>query len=421
VATTSTTSPRSSGPAPPAPLRRFALPFFGVFLLALLAGVALVQGIGPPEVPAGDVALVEDVPGDAGHVSKAQFDAAFEQAVAEGGATILPAAGSEAYEEAEKTAMQRLLKAAWVEGQAAEDGIAVDSAPVDAAIAEFKEQQRYEAPAEFQRFLDASHLSPAEFREVARLQLLSGMVQQNATEAVAAPSDSAVEDYYEAAKAVQFTSVPSYDVRLIVNTDRAKVARAKAGLERDNSPASWKRLAGLYSEDPAAGPLGGLREGIPAESGEPLDTAIVVAPERSLQGIVEDGGGFFVFEVEGSTPAEVEPLAKVRPHIVSQLTRQEGQKALDSFAGEFETKWTFRTHCASGFVVEGCDNYRRGGHPLDAPPACYEANPKAGIAAPSCPAPVTQVVPAMPGTVSILTPDGVTLPQRPRPEPQSSG
>jgi parvulin-like peptidyl-prolyl isomerase len=399
----------------PTPPKRLALLGFGACLLALFAGFAIAQGIGAPGVPAGKVAVVEGMPAGAGQIGRARFQAAFEQAVAQGGAKTLPAPGSEAYEEAKKTAMERLLKAAWVQGQAAEDGVAVDSAQVSAAIVQFKAQQHYETAAQLRRFLAASDLSPAEFRGLARLQLLSAAVQEDVTEALPAPSDSAVADYYEAAKGIQFTTAPSYDLRLILNADRAKVARAKAALERNDSPASWKRLAERYSEDPTGKEVGGLHRAIPAEFGEPLDAAIAAAPEHTLQGILEARKAFFVFEVEGSTPAAVEPLARVRSHIVSQLSRQDAEEALESFAYEFEAKWTLRSHCAAGFEVESCESYRGSGHPPNAPSACYEAHPKAGIAAPSCPAPVAQLVPAAPGTVSILAPGGVALPQRPVP------
>ncbi len=398
------------------PRQRLGLLAFGACLLALFGGFAIAQGIGAPSVPAGDVALVEGAPGNTGHISEAEFQAAFAQAVAQGGAKTLPASGSEAYEEAKKTAMGRLLKAAWVQGQAGEDGVTVGPAQVRAAIGQFKAQQHYETAAQLRRFLAASHLSPAEFKALVRLQLLSGLVQKEATETLPAPSDAAVADYYEAAKGVQFTTAPSYDIRLILNTDRAKVARAKAALQRDDSPATWKRLAKRYSEDPTGKDVGGLHKAIPAEFGEPLDAAIAAAPVGELQGLVKTKGVFFVFAIESSTPAEVEPLAKVRPHILAQLTKQDAQQALESFAAEFEGKWRNRTQCAAGFEVEGCDNFRGSGHPPNAPPACYEAHPKAGIAAPSCPAPVSQLVPALPGTVSVLAPKGVALPQRPAPE-----
>jgi hypothetical protein len=110
-------------------------------------------------------------------------------------------------------------------------------------------------------------------------------------------------------------------------------------------------------------------------------------------------------------------LGKVRPNIVNLLTKQDREAALEEFAIEFDAKWTSRTQCAEGYVVEDCANYRGNGRPPNAPSACYEAHPKAGIVARSCPAPVAQAVPAMPGTVTALAPKGTALPQRPVPPP----
>jgi parvulin-like peptidyl-prolyl isomerase len=395
--------------------QRFALIAFGALFLALFLFFALSEGIGAPEVPAGKVAVVDEVPGDVGQITTAQFRAAFAQVVAEGGQGA-PAAGSEFYEQAKTEAMGRLIKAAWVTGEATERGVSVDAQQVDAAIAGFKQQQRYTTAADFKRFLSASKLTLTEFRQLARLQLLSGRVQEDAIE-TPAPSESAVEDYYEAAKALQFTTAPTYNVRLILNTDRAKVERTKAELQKDDAPATWERLASRYSEDPSGKKTGGLHRAIPTEFGEPLDAAIAAAPEGQVEGLVKVKGVYFVFEVEGSNPGEVEPLEKVRPNIVNLLTKQDREAALEEFAFQFETKWTSRTHCAEGYVVEGCAGYRGDGRLPNAPSACYEVHPKAGIVAPSCPAPVAQAAPAMPGTVSVLTPKGVALPQRPVPPP----
>lgn len=403
----------------PTPIQRFGLALFGVGLLALFVTFALAEGLGPPAIPAGDVALIEGIPGGGGQISESQFHQALAQAVAQGGAKTIPPVGSEAYEEAKATAMERLLKATWVRGEAAEAGLSVSSAQLRGAIVAFKAQQHFETTTQFRRYLSASHLSFAEFKELARLQLLSALVQEHAVAGTPPPTSSEVADYYQAAKDAQFTTAPTYDLRLILNYDRAKVQKAKASLEADDSPANWSRLAKRYSEDPAAKDRGGLHEDVPAEFGEPLNAAIAAAPEHVPQGILETKGVFFVFEVGGTTPSEVEPLAKVRSNVVSQLIKQKREEALKTFAYEFEAKWTSRTHCASGFEVAGCDNYRGSGHPANAPPACYEAHPKAGIAAPACPAPVAQAEPALPGTVSVLSPEGTALPQRPLPESSS--
>ena len=65
-------------------------------------------------------------------------------------------------------------------------------------------------------------------------------------------------------------------------------------------------------------------------------------------------------------------------------------------------------------MIERCSNFKGDGHPASAPPGCYEADPKGGLPK-ACPAPVAQVAPALPGSVTLLKPQGERLPQRPRP------
>jgi hypothetical protein len=67
------------------------------------------------------------------------------------------------------------------------------------------------------------------------------------------------------------------------------------------------------------------------------------------------------------------------------------------------------------FLFERCSNFEGTGHPANVLPACYEENPKGGRPA-DCPAPVTQSSPALPGTVSVIAPQGQRMAQRPRPE-----
>jgi hypothetical protein len=77
-----------------------------------------------------------------------------------------------------------------------------------------------------------------------------------------------------------------------------------------------------------------------------------------------------------------------------------------------------RTFCASDYVVERCANFERSPHPSAAPAGCYEANPKGGLPE-ACPAPVFQAIPALPGTVTPLEPQGKALPQRPLPKEEA--
>jgi hypothetical protein len=60
-------SKRSAG------VKRLGLVVFGVLFAGLFVGFAIAEGIGQPSVPAGDVALIEGVPSDVGHISEAQY------------------------------------------------------------------------------------------------------------------------------------------------------------------------------------------------------------------------------------------------------------------------------------------------------------------------------------------------------------
>jgi hypothetical protein len=108
---------------------------------------------------------------------------------------------------------------------------------------------------------------------------------------------------------------------------------------------------------------------------------------------------------------EVQPLDEVEAQIKSQLEQQMQQEFFSEFIGAYQSKWASRTFCADGYVIERCANYKGSGHASSAPPACYEADPK--TPATECPAPVQQSKPALPGSVSILKPQGEPLAQRP--------
>jgi hypothetical protein len=230
------------------------------------------------------------------------------------------------------------------------------------------------------------------------------------------PSNAEIADYYEAAKASQFTTKPSRDVRIITNKSKAKVEEAIKALEADSSPASWNKVAKKYSEDPSTNSKGGLQEGLQEEIlPEPLKADIFQAATGELVGPIKYQGNFTVVEVVKLNPEKAQSLGEVRSQISSQLQQQVQQEHFSEFVANYQSKWRSRTFCASGFEVENCANYKGSGHPQTAPPACYEADPKEE--ATECPAPVQQLAPAVPGSVTLLEPQGERLPQRPVPVP----
>lgn len=394
----------------PAATRRLGLVGFGAAFILLFLIVAISEGVGDPSIPAGDVILVEDAPADLGNLSKADVEHAI--AITSSGSTgKAPKPGDPKYEEAKEEAEKFLLEGIWVQGLADELGIEATDQEIAKKLNEAKEGFKTEA--EFQKVLKEAHLTPADVNNRLKIENLSEQLQAKLKEESPKPSSDEIKAYYEEAKATQFTQKPSRDVRLVVNKDPKKAEEARDALSKDNSAGNWAKVAKKYSEDPATKESGGLQKAV--QEGileEPLNEEVFSTPEGQVEGPVQAPRGYTVFEIVNSTPESAQDLKTVEAQIKATLEQRLEQEYITTFVANFFAEWTARTFCASGYVIERCANFKFSGHPPTAEPACYEADPKGGLPE-ACPAPVFQLVPALPGTVTVLEPKGKPLPQRP--------
>lgn len=403
------------GASGPAAARRLGLLVFGVAFVVLFAVVAIAEGVGDPSVPSGDVALVDGAPGDVGRISQAQFEHTLELTAIQAGEKKAPKPGDPKYEEQMKSALNTLFEGIWIQGEAAEMGIEVSNKEVTEELKKIKKAS-FKSEAEFQKFLNESHFTFGDVLERIKLQVLSNRLLEQIKEGAPTPSQSEIEDYYEVSKDAQFTTKATREFRVVTNKDRKKVDEAFAALSKDNSAKNWQGVAKKYSTDPNTNEKGGLQQP-PVQEGrieEPLNAAVFGAPEGRLEGPVKNKFGYSIFEVVNANPESVQELATVEKQIEATLAGELEQEYLTSFSTNFATKWTQRTFCASGYVIERCANYSGSGHPPTAPAGCYEADPK-GARPEACPAPVAQLIPALPGTVTVLEPKGKPLAQRPQP------
>lgn len=402
---------KASGPAA---VRRLGLLIFGVAFVALFVIVAIAEGVGSPSVPSGAVALVETVPSEIGEVTEKRFEHALELAAKQAGEKQVPKPGDAKYDELKETALNSVFETIWLQGQAEEWGIEVSEQEVAKKLKEVKKES-FKTEKEFQKFLNESGFTSEDVNERVKLQILSEELQEQLKEQAPEPTQTQVEDYYEAAKSTQFTQKPTRTVRVVVNKSQKKADEAKEALGKDDSAKSWKAVAKKLSEDPASKESGGLKEGVQeGVEEEPLNAAIFSTPEGQVEGPIKTNSGYTVFEVENSTPESVQELKTVESQIKATLAQREEQEYFANFVEAFSIKWMQRTHCADGYVTERCANFQGSGHAKTAPEACYEANPKGGLPE-ACPAPVGQLVPATPGTVTPLEPKGKPLAQRPHP------
>lgn len=398
-------------------LQRLALLGAAALLILLFVGFAIAQGIGNPSVGSGDVAVIEDAPEGLGTISEKDLRHAIVQAAAAAQVKPVPKPGEEKYEELQETALGERIESIWIQGQAEEMGFSVTPKEVAEELKKLK-KQAFKSEKQYREFLKQSHYTQADVNERVKVQVLSTKIQEQIGEGESVPGSDEIKNYYEAAKSSQFTTPESRDVRTIGNKDKAKVEEAKAQLLKDDSADSWKKVAKKYSTEATKG-NGGLQSGLTeGRLPEPLNAAVFAAGQGEVEGPVKGASTYTIFEVEKITPEKVQSLEEAKSQISTQLGEQAKQQRLAAFIRNFHSTWKSRTFCASDFLTERCANFKGSGRPAEANPACYEANPKK--APESCPAPVGQVKPAQPGSITPVAPEGQKLAQRPRPAGEES-
>jgi parvulin-like peptidyl-prolyl isomerase len=395
--------------------QRLGLILFGVLAIGLFVGFAVAQGLGPPSVPSGDIALVTNVPSELGHISEAAYKKSLEQQEGQAGLKKAPKEGSKKAEELHKAAISELVNTAWIFGESEELGIKITNKELETELAKVKKES-FKTEKAFQEFLKESHYTEEEVNKRIELQALSRKIQEKVTKEAPPVTEAESKAYYEAEKAAQYTKKPTRDVRVVVNESKKEVEAAKKALEVDNSEASWKKVTKKYS--PTTESNAGLQKEISEEFlTEPLKKDIFESATGELIGPVKQEKTYLLLEVVTLHPEKVQPFAEVKSTISTQLTQEKQQKYFEEWVKGFQSKWIARTHCASGYMIEQCANYKGSGHPANAPAACYEANPKTPPK--ECPAPVIQNAPAVPGSVTLAKPEGERLVQRPQPEATS--
>jgi hypothetical protein len=373
---------------------------FGATLVLMVVIVAAAIGLGHPNVPSDDVAVVDDpinVPGlvDDGHISKTNFNRFLLQTAKQNNMQTVPAPSNPQYKQLRDQAMQSVLQIAWIVGEANRQGLTFTDTQINQSLGQIKSQ--FKTQQEYEKARDQAGLTEADVVQRAKLQLIQNKIQENISNSVGTVSDSDARDYYNANKQ-QFTQPAKRTIRIIQNKDANQVNQALTALKADSSPANWKKVAAQYSTDPTSKDKGGLRtDVVPGSFQQPLDDDIFSAPVHELQGPITTSTGTSIFEVESATPESVQgfddtatsatggPAQKVSDQIKTQIKSQKQQEALSAFGTQFRDYWTNLTQCASDYVVQGCDNFKGGGPTCDPDKVAQQPGGASGT---GCPAPV---------------------------------
>ncbi len=130
----------------------------------------------PAELPANMVAFVANVPLSTGRITRAEFQRALVQNAASAGRASAPKPGGNGYGKLRDVAIGELLDIVWVQGQAAEMGIAVTPRQVATELAQIK-KNNFRNEAEYRHFLKHSHFTQRDVNLRVELQLLSTQIE----------------------------------------------------------------------------------------------------------------------------------------------------------------------------------------------------------------------------------------------------
>jgi hypothetical protein len=96
-----------------------------------------------------------------------------------------------------------------------------------------------------------------------------------------------------------------------------------------------------------------------------ITRAIFAAKPGVLVGPMLLNNLYAVFEVTQILPRVVQPLARVQSSIETRLAEEQKRRTLAKFIKTRRSKWTARTDCHPGYVVQKCKQYSGPKEPED--------------------------------------------------------
>jgi len=260
----------------------------------------------------------------------------------------------EQYKSLSQEVLGFLISSSWVLAEANNLGVHVSDKEVHEQFEKIKTQQ-FPKSGEFEKFLKTSGQTVSDLLLRVKLNMLSQRIQQKIVKKKANVTQAQVEKYYNENKS-RYGTPEKRNINLILTKNEAEANKAKQEIE---SGKSFSTVAKEVSIDPTSKAKGGnLPEVVKGEESKQLDEAVFSAQPHQLGGPVKTQFGYYLYEVNGVTPGNQQPLSKVSPTIKQTLATQQQQQALSKFIKEFKKRWLSKTECRAGYVVADCKSYK---------------------------------------------------------------
>lgn len=309
----------------------------------LIGACAAAVAIGVTVAACGGASTVVVATVGATKITKATLDR-WSRAVRAGVGTAAPS--QRRGNAARATALQVLITLEWLIGEAARLGLSPSRQEVHRQVEE-RQASFVGGQAEFHISLQAKGLSVADAELQAAAELASTALHSAAGATARAVNNAQVALYYRQNRDSHV--VP--ERRVVRISTRKTRAEAEALRRRVLAGGSLTSVA-----QRKAGEGFMTIQSTPAKA-TAWEKVLYAARPHVLVGPVKIGVDYLVFEVEKTTPASNETLPQVAGAIQKQLTDQRQEQALRRFIAAWRARWTARTNCRSGYVVQKCRQY----------------------------------------------------------------
>jgi foldase protein PrsA len=258
------------------------------------------------------------------------------------------------YKSLQQEVLGFLISSEWVLGEGNSLGVKVSDKEVKKQFETIKSEQ-FPKPEDFEKFLATSGQTVSDLLLRVKLNLLSSKIQQHVVKSKSTVTEAQIEKYYNENKS-RFGTPEKRNLRIILTKTEAAASAAKKEVESGKSFAS---VAKRVSIDPTSKANGGLLSGVTkGQEEKALDEAVFAAKKGVLSGPVKTPFGYYVFEVLSATTGNQQTLAQAKSSIKQQLTATGQQTALSTFVKNFKKKWTAKTECRAGYLVQDCKGYK---------------------------------------------------------------
>jgi foldase protein PrsA len=252
--------------------------------------------------------------------------------------------------------MALLIQSDWIEREAKELGVEVTDAEIERALRETR-RQSFPDDRAYERFLRESGMTEDDIRFRLRIQELSTKITEQIQRSAGEVTDAEITAYYNRNRE-QFAVPERRDLEIILTRTRAQAEEAKRAIESGGM--SWAEAARDFSTDAVSRGNGGRLAGVArGQQDRALDTAAFNARRGVIVGPVRGQFGWYIVRVTGITPAKQNTLEQSRAQIRELLEQQGGSEKLNTFAREFQERWTEATECRRGFIIPICSNAPR--------------------------------------------------------------